>query len=59
MIGEPYLVGFEWKPNNEYLQAEEREEERLAEWDRLYVHFAANTTAKFTSGGKKKNKKAE
>jgi len=56
-LDKPYLAGFEWAPDHPQLK--DKEEERLAEWDRLYVHLSANSTAKFTSGGKKKNKKGE
>ena len=58
-LDKPYLEGFEWAAGHPHLKTPEKEEERLAEWDRLYVHLSPNSTAKFTAGGKKKNKKGE
>ncbi|KAK7756298.1 hypothetical protein SLS62_001524 [Diatrype stigma] len=53
-LPEPYLKGFEWVPADPDLPESEKE----ANWDRLYIHLSDHSTAKFTAGGKKKNKKA-
>ncbi|KAI1341061.1 hypothetical protein F5Y15DRAFT_414183 [Xylariaceae sp. FL0016] len=63
-LDEPYLKGFEWLPNHPQIKETngdpQKEEERLKEWDRLYIHLSSVPGVSNVGGGKKKkNKHAE
>lgn len=55
-MDKPYLEGFEWMPaHHEYTEQEQDQKE--ADWQRLYVHLTSTPTVASSGGGKKKNKK--
>lgn len=57
-IDKPYLEGFEWMPaHHEY--SEKEQEQKEADWQRLYVHLTATPTLANIGGGGKKKKSKE
>ncbi|KXJ88552.1 hypothetical protein Micbo1qcDRAFT_166610 [Microdochium bolleyi] len=55
-MDKPYLEGFEWMPSHhEY--SEQEQEQKEADWQRLYVHLTSTPTLPAIGGGKKKKNK--